>query len=138
MDNKRSKEIYTGFIQYTEMMKPADNVLTPESIDQQFNEYRNLMSKHGREFTNTEAEFVKNQVKMNFDIDLASKAIHISDDKVTPWIKNMKSSIEWKYWDAYESYLKSINIPRKSIIQTSEEIDNILDLTGNPRAVIHS
>ena len=134
MENKNRRDIYAAFMQFTEMMKLTGGELTPESIDEQFNDFEKLMSQSDTKISKEDADYVKNTLKMNFDINLTSKAVHISDDKITPWIKNAKSSIDWKYWNAYENYLKADgNIPPKSIIQTSEEIDDILDLTGNPK-----
>lgn len=137
MSDKRRKELYNAFIHFNEIEKLTQgDIITPESIDKSFTRFQ----ERYKDLTilQDEAEYIKNTMKMNFDVNLASKAVHISDDQVTPWIKNAKSSIDWKYWDAYEKYLKLQDIPRKSIIQTSEETDDILDLTGNPKIESHS
>ena len=137
MSDKRRKELYNAFIHFNEIDKIVHgDTLTPESIDESFTRFQEKYKD--LKISQDEAEYVKNTMKMNFDVNLASKAVHISDDQVTPWIKNAKSSIDWKYWDAYERYLKLEDIPRKSIIQTSEEIDDILDLTGKPKIYSHS
>ena len=133
IDKKETNNIFAAFIKYTEMMKFSDNdPLTPESLDNSFAKFRETILEH-RKISDQVAEYVKNMVKMNFNVNLSSKAVHISNDKVAPWIKDAKSSINWKFWSAYEEYLKIKNIPRKSILQLSDEIDDILDLTGNPR-----
>ncbi len=107
---------------------------TPEKVDEVFEEFRKFINdKKNIVLSSAEAEFMKNTIKQNRNVDLSSKAVHISDDEVKPWIKSKKSSIIWDYWEAYEEYLRCQNIPRKSIIETSQEIDDILDLSGDPK-----
>jgi hypothetical protein len=134
MQSKRIKDITASFMLIMESnMKLSGSSLTLDSIEKEWDDFFSRASSKGVKITEEEAYIIKNTIKTNFDVNLSSKAVHISDDKVTPWIKDAKSSIDWKFWDAYEQYLKTENIPRKSIIQISEEIDDILDLTGNPK-----
>ncbi len=110
------------------------DTLTPESVDEIFEQFRDFVSDmKGIDFSTEDAEMMKNIIKQNRNVDLSSKAVHISNDKVVPWVKDKKSSISWDYWEAYEEYLRCENIPRKSIIETSQEIDDILDLSGDPK-----
>ena len=133
MESKRIKDITASFMLIMESnMKLSGSSITLDSIEQEWDDFYNRASNKGVKITEEEAYIIKNTIKTNLDVNLSSKAVHISDDKVTPWIKDAKSSINWKFWDTYEKYLKTENIPRKSIIQISEEIDDILDLTGNP------
>ena len=133
MESKRIKDITASFMLIMENnMKLSGSSVTLDSIEQEWDDFYNRASNKGVKITEEEAYIIKNTIKTNLDVNLSSKAVHISDDKVTPWIKDAKSSIDWKFWDTYEKYLKTENIPRKSIIQISEEIDDILDLTGNP------
>ena len=47
---------------------------------------------------------------------------------------NAKTEIEWNYWDAYKKFLKNDEGRAIKIIEENENIiDEILDLSGNPK-----
>lgn len=78
-------------------------------------------------------EYVRYRLESSFSVNLSSRSVILSNPNVQRWFKKSKNEIQWNYWEAYKQHLKDEDRSISVIDENEKVIDNILDLSGDPR-----
>lgn len=77
-------------------------------------------------------ETVRRQLESTIGITMTTgEGLHGGGQE--PWLEELKAEIDWHYWDAYKTLLKSNKMSNDVIRVLDEDTDNILNECGNPR-----
>ena len=109
---------------------PGDPV-EESNIQQTIDQYESLMPDVS--FSDQNKQFIQFSIGTTFDIGMRDQATMISSKNVKRWFDNAKTEFTWDYWNAYKELLLSQNRPLDVIEENERVIDNILDLSGDPR-----
>ena len=105
--------------------------ITPEEIDAAINI---RSSAFPEPLTEDEREYIKFTLGNQFTLDLSHKGTVLNNPDVKRWLDNVKTDIEWNYWNAFNEFLQNDEgRPIKVIEENERIIDSILDLSGNPQ-----
>ena len=105
--------------------------ITPEEIDAAINI---CSSAFPEPLTEDEREYIKFTLGNQFTLDLSHKGTVLNNPDVKRWLDNVKTDIEWNYWNAFNEFLQNDEgRPIKVIEENERIIDSILDLSGNPQ-----
>jgi len=105
--------------------------ITPEEIDAAINICSSAFPKP---LTENEREYIKFTLGNQFTLDLSHKGTVLNNPDVKRWLDNVKTDIEWNYWNAFNEFLQNDEgRPIKVIEENERIIDSILDLSGNPQ-----
>lgn len=78
-------------------------------------------------------EHMRFRLETTFSVNLSSTSVILRNPNVQRWFKKNKSEISWDYWEAYKQYLIDEDRSLSVIDENEKVIDNILDLSGDPR-----
>lgn len=74
---------------------------------------------------------IRKQLESTIGVSMnPGQGLHGGDQE--PWLEDLKSGIEWKYWTAYTNQLKASGFGLEVIRVLDEDTDNILTECGNP------
>jgi hypothetical protein len=103
----------------------------PPKIFEIINGYESMMGDVN--FTKDEKQYIAFRIGSTFDVSLSDKATMINSINVKRWFDNAKTEFSWEYWNAYKDLLLSQDRALDVIDENERVIDNILDLSGDPR-----
>ena len=113
-----------------EFARKDQRAVPEEEIDQHI---KICSSSFPDPLTDEEKQYIRFTVGNQFALDVSHKGTVIKGD-VKRWLDATKTEIEWNYWDAYKKFLKNDEGRAIKIIEENENIiDEILDLSGNPK-----
>ena len=75
---------------------------------------------------------IRKELESNFGVKV-SVGVGLHGGDQGPWLEQLKSKIQWTYWDSYVQELKAAGKSRDVARVIDEDTDNILTECGNPR-----
>jgi len=76
---------------------------------------------------------ITNKVLMQMSTTVGSESVVLENPAVERWLDEAKAEIEWNYWKHYKDLLLRKGRDLGSLLETEKVIDEILDLSGDPR-----
>jgi hypothetical protein len=105
----------------------GDRELTDELLDEIMRMLPRIMS----DLDDATLASIRKQLEVTIGISMvAGQGLHGGEQE--PWIEEIKTAINWNYWNAYTKELKSSGFGREVIRVLDEDTDNILNECGNP------
>lgn len=106
---------------------------TRELTDELLNEVMGMLPKITPGLDAESLDKIRKQLEATIGISMVTgQGLHGSGQE--PWLEEVKSSINWNYWNSYTGELKSSGFGREVIRVLDEDTDNILNECGNPRS----
>lgn len=96
------------------------------------NDFKKLLIEKNNKTKLVEDYLIINKARQVLGTKESEESLVVSDEKIEPWIDDVRSSIDWNFWGAYEKFLTKQDFPRESIRSVSKDVDLILDKSGNP------
>lgn len=102
-----------------------------ELTDQLLTEITGTIRQIAPDLDDDAIDALRRQLESSIGIRMSvGQGLH--DGAIAPWVENIKSSIEWSYWNAYVKQLRSRNFAQGVLRVLDEDTDNILTECGNP------
>lgn len=108
----------------------SSSVIESEKIEDFIGRYAQMMQL---EFTQDQFNQISFVIGNRFDVGQIDQATIINSKEVARWFDDAKTEFDWEYWQAYKSLLLSQERTVDVIDENEKVIDNILDLSGDPR-----
>ena len=105
---------------------------TEDDIEKKLNYYLENPDLQGK-ITAPEKIQILNKLMMQMAVNVESKAVVLENPEVERWLDDERGKIKWNYWQAYKKLLLKKGRDRGSLIETEKVIDEVLDLSGNPK-----
>jgi hypothetical protein len=107
---------------------PASTSVTQQQIEDAVNQMMHVPS-----FASLDKATLIREVQAIYNIRMDDFRIIEKEESRLPWIKDKKTSIEWKFWDRYRDYLQDEkNYPEAVLSQLDKLTDRTLDGLFNP------
>lgn len=112
--------------QFLIRLKSQSDIITPEILE-------SVTVDTLKIFPDVDKELLKKHLMFKYSI-FQEKAETITKD-YSPWIKQTKSEISWKFWPRYQQYLEEYKgFPSKTLIEIDNTTDDTLDHLHNPKS----
>lgn len=107
---------------------PASTSVTQQQIEDAVTQMMHVPS-----FASLDKATLIREVQAIYNIRMDDFRIIEKEESRLPWIKDKKTSIEWKFWDRYRDYLQDEkNYPEAVLSQLDKLTDRTLDGLFNP------
>lgn len=105
---------------------------TRELTDELLNEVISMLPRITPGINLEQLDRVRKQLESTIGVSMApGQVLHGGEQQ--PWLEDLKPSMDWIYWNAYSSQLKSSGFGPTVVRVLDEDSDNILNECGNPK-----
>jgi hypothetical protein len=113
--------------------KDSNQVFESEEIAAQVEFYLSNPMLKALKISEEVKSLIINKVLMQMSSSVGSKSIVLENPQVERWLDDARADIEWNYWKHYKDLLIRKGRDRGSLLETEKVIDEILDLSGDPK-----
>lgn len=107
-------------------LRGHNDFITPEELE-------NVIIDTLKIYPQVDKTILKKHIEFHYAV-FQERAETITKDYI-PWIKEYKSTINWKFWPRYVKYLEEYKgFPSRTLIEIDNTTDNTLDYLHNPNS----